>query len=330
MYDSTLAVCLCFSVGAFTTSSVTKMSSEIVNFVQLIENRACLYNNNLQEYSNKNITERAWSEIAQQINWSVAECKEKWRNIRNGFVRSLKPPPSGSSSKIKKKYYLHEVMQFVLPYVKPVQHAEQTGNITLSDWDVHHAEEVTTMEDGHESDITFETAQNTSTSTGQKRKRKKGSAGNDEVEEAVLGYITNRNAKKTEDDSRKLFLLSLLPDVNSLSAARFRQFKIRSLLLVEDLLKNENEEFILPNQASPFVATPTPSPSDAPTPSRIIYAEMAHDFISDDSHAPTFASTPATSPDIAPTPPVVALTTIAESFPVMTQGGTQTFFFRKQ
>ncbi|XP_017480930.1 PREDICTED: uncharacterized protein LOC108370170 [Rhagoletis zephyria] len=107
------------------------------------------------------------------MNWSVAECKEKWRNIRNGFVRSLKPPPSGSSSKIKKKYYLHEVMQFVLPYVKPVQHAEQTGNITLSDCDVYHAEEVTTMEDGHESDITFETAQNTSASTGQKKNVRK-------------------------------------------------------------------------------------------------------------------------------------------------------------
>lgn len=183
------------------------------------------------------------------------------------------------------------------------------------------------MEHERESGITFETAQNTSESTGQKRKRKKGSTENDEVEEAVLGYITNRNAKKTEDDSRKLFLLSLLPDVNSLSAALFRQFKIRSLLLVEDLLNNENVEFILPHQASTSIATPTPSPNDAPTP-RIIYADMAHDFISEDSHTPTFVSTPTTSPDIAPTPPVVTNTT--DSFPLMTQDGTQTFFFRKQ
>ncbi|XP_050500151.1 uncharacterized protein LOC126880369 [Diabrotica virgifera virgifera] len=109
------------------------MADQILKFVQLIENYQCLYNNTLQEYSRKDVTEKAWSAVARQIQWSEADCKEKWKNIRNGFVRSLKPSPSGSSAKAKKPYYLHDVMQFVLPYIRPVQHLENTGNISLPD-----------------------------------------------------------------------------------------------------------------------------------------------------------------------------------------------------
>lgn len=41
-------------------------------------------------------------------------------------------------------------MGFVLPYVKPVQHVQQTGNIILSDLDEHHSEVVEAMENTQE------------------------------------------------------------------------------------------------------------------------------------------------------------------------------------
>lgn len=61
----------------------------------------------------------------------MADCQTRWRNIRNGFVRSLKPTPSGSSTKQKKLYYLHEELQFLLPFVKAVVHTNEPGNIPI-------------------------------------------------------------------------------------------------------------------------------------------------------------------------------------------------------
>lgn len=43
----------------------------------------------------------------------VAECKEKWKNLRPVFVWHMKPAPSGSGTK-KKPYYLAEAMQFTI------------------------------------------------------------------------------------------------------------------------------------------------------------------------------------------------------------------------
>ncbi|CAG4961078.1 unnamed protein product [Colias eurytheme] len=74
---------------------------------------------------NKTITGR----VIDQKN--VADCQTRWRNIRNGFVRSLKPTPSGSSTKQKKLYYLHEELQFVLPFVKAIVHTDEPGNIPV-------------------------------------------------------------------------------------------------------------------------------------------------------------------------------------------------------
>ncbi|CAK1592620.1 unnamed protein product [Parnassius mnemosyne] len=86
-----------------------------------------MYNNNLAEYARKDLTEKAWSEVAKEIQWTVNDCKEKWKNIRNGFVRSLKPKASGLAT--TKKNYLHDEMQFILPYVKPVIHMNERGNL---------------------------------------------------------------------------------------------------------------------------------------------------------------------------------------------------------
>lgn len=46
------------------------MAGSAVNFVHIIEQYPCLYNNKLPEYSRKDITDRAWSEIAQKTNAS--------------------------------------------------------------------------------------------------------------------------------------------------------------------------------------------------------------------------------------------------------------------
>ena len=63
--------------------------------------------------------------------FAVSDCQTRWRNLRNGFVRSLKPTPNGSSTKQKKLYYLHDELQFVLPFVKATLHTSEPGNVPI-------------------------------------------------------------------------------------------------------------------------------------------------------------------------------------------------------
>ncbi|RVE40767.1 hypothetical protein evm_014583, partial [Chilo suppressalis] len=70
-----------------------------IKFVQKVEEYPCLYNYKLTDYSRKDVTERAWSEVGKVFNLTEGQCKEKWKNLRAVFVRHTKPAPSGSSSK---------------------------------------------------------------------------------------------------------------------------------------------------------------------------------------------------------------------------------------
>ncbi|XP_050498417.1 uncharacterized protein LOC126879445 [Diabrotica virgifera virgifera] len=88
-----------------------------IKFVREIEKYEALYNNTLSDYSRKDVTDKAWQNVAAVVNMSVADCKEKWRNLRTVFIRKIKPLPSGSVAK-RRAYYLEEAMQFILPFVK--------------------------------------------------------------------------------------------------------------------------------------------------------------------------------------------------------------------
>lgn len=48
----------------------------------------------------------------------MTECKERWKNLRTAFLRSVKSSLKGSASRGKRAYYLHEAMQFILPFMK--------------------------------------------------------------------------------------------------------------------------------------------------------------------------------------------------------------------
>ncbi|XP_055843515.1 uncharacterized protein LOC129910242 [Episyrphus balteatus] len=91
------------------------MASSSINeknifFINLIESRECIYKNTCPDYPNKVAIDMAWREIAESTQWTVSDCMEKWRNLRHSFVRSLRNP--------NKQYYLHNQMQFLMPYIK--------------------------------------------------------------------------------------------------------------------------------------------------------------------------------------------------------------------
>ncbi|CAH0687788.1 unnamed protein product [Spodoptera exigua] len=89
--------------------------NKTLQLVKAIEKFPCLYNYNIPECLKKEFSDRAWQEVASQTQLSVGECKEKWKNLRYGLLRSLRLNPDGSE---KKKYYLHDEMEFVLPFIR--------------------------------------------------------------------------------------------------------------------------------------------------------------------------------------------------------------------
>ncbi|KAL1489176.1 hypothetical protein ABEB36_014114 [Hypothenemus hampei] len=103
-----------------------------ISFVQAVEKQPCLYDNTLKTYSDRNVQDKAWNQIAGLYLSIAAECKKKWKILRGGLTRYIKQRSgkSGCSTKSIKKYYLWDVMQFVLPYTKS---RPQSGNLPITE-----------------------------------------------------------------------------------------------------------------------------------------------------------------------------------------------------
>lgn len=169
----------------------------------------------------------------------MADCQTKWRNIRNGFVRSLKPTPSGSSTKQKKLYYLHEELQFLLPFVKSIVHTNEPGNIPIPPKENTDESSSTTDEVPctQKPTDTLETPSSRSDESNSFKKPKIRKVTN-EADKAFVDWIKKKETKT--DSARKMFLLSLLPDVENLSEEQMRKFRIKVLLLLEEIQSNQS------------------------------------------------------------------------------------------
>lgn len=216
------------SVSSFICVS-RKMPRTVGKFVQLVEMFPCLYNSQVPDYARKDVTESAWTEVANEMNWTVPECKEKWKNIRNGFVRSLKPKLTGYTN-CKKKYYLHEEMQFVMPYLKPAIFAE-AGIIP--------APECMLTEEDRPVDIKPLEDHDDDKPLVKKPKKLRLKEKNDNK----MFPEWCQNKQEIDENPRKLFLVSLLPDVDKLSDEQMSAFRIKVLMLLEEIKCTQNNQF---------------------------------------------------------------------------------------
>lgn len=165
--------------------------------------------------------------------------------MRTTFVRKLKPAPSGS--KAKKKYYLEDSMQFLIPYIKGHNTEEPSGNLDInieketsnqSEEEARNAEGIF-MEEVVDN-IQPHTSGRSSTSPPMSWRRKLKSKSSDSVgtENIIAEYFLNRNKKITEneEDFIKSFLNSLVPDLRQMSTEQLRRFKRKVLEFIDDIL----------------------------------------------------------------------------------------------
>ncbi|KAK8406972.1 hypothetical protein O3P69_007491 [Scylla paramamosain] len=156
-----------------------------IRFIQEVKKHPCIYNFTLQDYTKKHATEGAWQTVAAEMNDTVRNCKDKWKNLRTVFVRRMKPDPSGRR-KTTKPYYLMDAMQFLLPFVRLQQGIKSTDTQKLLT-----------------PSLFAKKARTSSNYT----------SGGD------------CDGRGDGDDPRKLFLMSLVADVRAMTDAQMRKFR---------------------------------------------------------------------------------------------------------
>lgn len=210
-------------------------------------------------------------------------------------MRRTKAPPSGSSGGRKKPYYLEEAMQFCLPYIRTglppssgnlpsipqtqpfpvdeeIPETQDDDSVFLDEDIAPQFAETYTSTQPSQSTTSLLSKKNSGQSL-QKQKRNSGAV----ADLSVAEYFKAKKAKLqsnagTEADTfhsidksqgLKLFLLSLLPELEDLSDSKIKLFKRKVLRLIDDLADSASPMPIPQRTFTTLVPSPSPSPSDS-------------------------------------------------------------------
>ncbi|XP_028155719.1 uncharacterized protein LOC114349516 [Diabrotica virgifera virgifera] len=259
-----------------------------IKFVRVVERHPCIWNFNLQEYSKRDTTEKAWAEIAEEINETVSNCRERWRNIRTAFLRSLKTPPDRSAKNSKKRYYLSKYLQFLVPYTKRKKlfgNLEAQADFDYSDPMDDETNQVAELPEGLETDtkdnvrtqspnpsissryVTEESDTEEMILTHSHLYKKKQfyqqtssnsskSTPDDDASRAFVEWVKQKeNKNNAEENPNLLFLRSLLPDMMKMTEKQNRRFRQKVIGLMGEILEDEDIDRLACSTSSGTYAT---------------------------------------------------------------------------
>ncbi|XP_047036997.1 uncharacterized protein LOC124642586 [Helicoverpa zea] len=226
---------------------------DIVDFVKEVEKYPCLYDKTLPEYANKVHNRRAWSAIAKRSNTSIPDCRDKWRKIRISYMRSLKQQVSDKPP--MRPYYLTEVLHFLTPFlsVRP-KHNEAKGTDSYEAKEIDPKEdmmelEINTIEKQELSDTNSSVCSDPEIEEHKVREITRVTINDNTIPNIMNGRIENsrvnqngggRNSysddNNTECSPRKMFLLSMLPDIESFSEPEMRVFRREVISIVDKII----------------------------------------------------------------------------------------------
>nr|NP_648703.4 uncharacterized protein Dmel_CG3919, isoform B [Drosophila melanogaster]AAF49740.3 uncharacterized protein Dmel_CG3919, isoform B [Drosophila melanogaster] len=90
--------------------NVYAINAKICHLVKL---HPCLYDRHDDNYLRKSTVKNAWKEISNEMRNSVKSCKERWRNIRSSYARSIKLHHGANT------YYLNSELKFLQKHITP-------------------------------------------------------------------------------------------------------------------------------------------------------------------------------------------------------------------
>ncbi|XP_022203386.2 uncharacterized protein LOC111060055 isoform X2 [Nilaparvata lugens] len=229
----------------------------------------------------------------------VQECKEKWRNLRTVFIRRMKPSPRGYLGGKKKAYYLENAMQFCVPFIKSVippakenlpspscTTQPSTDDNEGSELDDESANASQNYPSIAPSILDYPPQQQTenppeslsSKSAGTSQIQKKTNRSSASVaDQSVADYWYSKtkkakmisNAEATDTSNQKIdrqqgikmFLLSLIPELEELSDSQIKLFKRQVLRVIDDISALDHHQQPWSSSALTVLASPTISES---------------------------------------------------------------------
>ncbi|XP_067653354.1 transcription factor Adf-1-like [Haliotis asinina] len=99
-----------------------------------VQKHPCLYDIDSRHYKDTEMANNAWTAISQACETTAAECKSRWKSLRDRYVRMKREQKtkSGQGAKSKKPWKYANIMSFLARFV---QEAETSSNLAISDDD---------------------------------------------------------------------------------------------------------------------------------------------------------------------------------------------------
>ncbi|CAF4954121.1 transcription factor Adf-1-like [Pieris napi] len=84
-----------------------------IDLIKEVEKRPILYDKSVSGFNKTKLRDDAWKEVQEALNVSEAECKKRWRSLRDSFIK-LQRTHGGRT-----RWPYHNAMRFLLPHVEP-------------------------------------------------------------------------------------------------------------------------------------------------------------------------------------------------------------------
>ncbi|SPP76082.1 uncharacterized protein LOC117580347 [Drosophila guanche] len=85
-----------------------------IKICRLVAKQPCLFDRSNEGYNRKSFIKRVWRDISHKMHDSINSCKERWRNIRTSYARSIKDGYNQTRT-----YYLSAELAFLRPHITP-------------------------------------------------------------------------------------------------------------------------------------------------------------------------------------------------------------------
>lgn len=190
------------------------------------------------------------------IHLIVADCKQKWTNMRNSYARHLRNKNKASGSEIDNSpnWYLSEVMSFLKDHMKhrrPKRYndkdEENLSNDTEETENLHENENIGNLNQHAKKRPVLETVQRYHPS--------KKFLSSQHLIAPMLNFLkSNTRSKNEQENPFLIFCKGLLPDYEQLTSKRQRLFKEKMMFFINSLLDEQESESSINNFCAPTIA----------------------------------------------------------------------------
>ncbi|XP_050064617.1 uncharacterized protein LOC126553509 [Aphis gossypii] len=80
-------------------------STEDEALITLVENNKCIYDSSHKQHKDNYVKDNIWKNISGEVGRSIDDCRKRWKNIRDTYLKQKKKLPTGSAAPHKKPRY---------------------------------------------------------------------------------------------------------------------------------------------------------------------------------------------------------------------------------